>query len=266
MGKKEKNMNGHEVEKVIKKLAPYNLAYEGETLGFIYGDPEKTVKRIGVTWRPTVDILQQCLDKKIDLLINHEPLLQSEKASVIPISRLSFPPNQLRKNLLEKSNLSVLVAHSNWDDAKQGNNDTLAEILEIEVQTRIPFGRIGRVKPRQLREFIGFIKMKLGCENLIVVGDPETTIQVVAVVSGSGNSLVEMMEISKQEGADVLVSGDIQDSRARFGNELNIALVDAGGYYTETPGMRILAKLLQQEIGQAAVVEYLDPGPPWKIY
>jgi dinuclear metal center YbgI/SA1388 family protein len=259
-------MNGHEVEEVLKKIAPYNLAYEGETLGFIYGDPEKVVRKIGVTWRPTVGVLQQCVDKKIDLLINHEPLLQSEKASVIPISRLTFPPNQLRKKLLEESKLSVLVAHSNWDDAEQGNNDSLADALEIDVHTRIPFGRIGKVKPRKLSKFIGFVKKKLGCENLIVVGDPKMTIQAVAVVSGSGNSLVEMIEVSKQEGADVLVSGDIQDSRARFGKEIKIALIDAGGYYTETPGMRKLAKLLQQEVGKAAAVEYLDPGPPWKVY
>lgn len=257
-------MNGHDVEKILKRLAPYELAYEGEELGFVIGDPSKEVKRIGVTWRPTLSVLLDCMQRNIDLLINHEPLIQSEKASVVPLSKLKFQPNRNREKILQQSKLTVLRAHSNWDDADGGNNDTLASILDISVTTKIPYGRIGTVTPQSLSTLINSVKKKLLCDYVLVVGELNRLIQVVAVVSGSGNALTEMSEISKLEGADVLISGDIQDSRARYANELDIALIDAGGYYTEMPGMRRLAELFQAEVKGEAEVEYLDPGPPWR--
>lgn len=255
-------MHGYDVEKLLRKLAPYELAYEGEELGFVWGDTNRKTKIIGVTWRPTVSVLEECSKKKVDLLVIHEPLLQAKKATVISPSRLKYRPNQIREALLQKSGLAVLRAHSNWDEAESGNNDTLAQVLGIDVQSRIPYGRVGRVPPRPLSEYVNDVKKKLECKHVLVVGHAHKMIQGVAIVSGSGNALTEMIEVAKQEGADVLVSGDIQDSRARFATESDIALIDAGGYYTETPGMKNLAKLLSDEL-KGIVVEYLDPGPPW---
>lgn len=258
-------MNGYDIEEILKTLAPYDLAYEGEELGFVTGNPTRIVSKLAITWRPTITLLQKCLDQKIDLLINHEPLLQSRKASVVDMSKLQFQPNKTREELLAKSGLTVLRAHSNWDDAKNGNNDTLSQLLDIEVETKIPYGRVGKIREQTLSEYCELVKNKLGCDNLIVVGDLGKSISKAAVVSGSGNSLTEMSEISFLEGADVLVSGDIQDSRARYAAELGIALIDAGGYYTETPGMKNLAELFKEHVDRSVEVTYLDPGPPWKF-
>lgn len=74
----------------------------------------------------------------------------------------------------------------------------------------------------------------------------------------------KISDFVKQKGADVLVSGDIQDSRARFANELGLGVIDAGGYYTETPGMKHMTGLLVSHFKKIKVL-YLDPGPPWKV-
>jgi len=255
-------MRASQIEEAVKGVAPYELAYEGEELGLIWGDPRKEVRKVAVTWRPTVTVLRECLQRAIDLLIAHEPLLQSKKSSVIPPSQLTYPPNQTREALLKESGLTVIRAHSNWDDAEGGNNDSLARILDINVDIRIPYGRVGSIHSTTLMKYVGFIKEALGCKDVLVVGDKDKKIDRVAVVSGSGNALTEMMEISKQKGADVLVSGDVQDSRARFAAELGLALIDAGGYYTETPGMKNLARVLSENLPELDVI-YLDPGPPW---
>lgn len=257
-------MRGTEIDKLLQRLAPFELAYEGEELGFIWGDSEKEVHRLGVTWRPTARVLRECLQLGIDMLVIHEPLLQSRRSTVIPDSELTYPPNQLRKSLLEQSAVCVYRAHSNWDDADEGNNVVLARELGLKITDAIPYGRVGTCTQANLGSFAENVKFKLGCEHVLVVGDMARKIQRVAVVSGSGNSLTEMIEISKQRKADVLVSGDIQDSRARFAAELDIALVDAGGYYTETPGMKHLANLLRPQVADIKVY-YLDPGPPWRV-
>ncbi len=256
-------MNGYQVEEMLKEFAPYELAYEGEELGFVTGNPEKEIKRIAVTWRPTIELLKKCVDLNIDMLINHEPLYQSKKSSIIPISELKFSPNQRREELVLKNDLLVLRAHSNWDDAINGNNETLASILRIQVDEKIPYGRIGMIKKQSLDKFVKFVKSTLGCKDVLVVGNLRKELIKAAVVSGSGNALTEMIEYSYLKGADVLVSGDIQDSRARYASELGIAIIDAGGYYTETPGMKRLSELFKQALRKKADVVYLDPGPPW---
>ncbi len=83
------------------------------------------------------------------------------------------------------------------------------------------------------------------------------------MVAGSGNALNEMIEIAHLKGADVIVSGDIRDSKARYASELGIAVIDAGSYYTEKPGMKKLAERLQEEVREEISIEYLDPGSAW---
>lgn len=99
----------------------------------------------------------------------------------------------------------------------------------------------------------------------MVVGNEEKSINTVAVVAGSGNSLTEIIELAKQKGADVLVSGDIQDSRARFASELDLTIIDAGDYFTENPGAKRLAEILQSKLADVKVL-HLDPGAPWEVF
>ena len=257
-------MKAAEIAEVIKKLAPPELAYEGEEMGFIVGDENHEVKIVGVTERPTIKVLQEAAAQKVDMLITHEPLYQSKKSFLVDPSELEYPPNKKREELVAQGGFCVYRLHSEWDDAKEGNNETLAKLLGLEITGKLPYGRIGRIKQTTLKEFAQKVIRSLNCHNVLVVGEDDKSITKVAVVAGSGNSLTEIMELVKKKGADVLVSGDIQDSRARFAKELDLAVIDAGDYYTENPGAKHLAKLLQKELPDIKVL-HLDPGPPWRV-
>jgi dinuclear metal center YbgI/SA1388 family protein len=249
----------------LEKLAPNSLAYKGEEMGFIHGVPKKDISVMGVTWRPTVKVLREAVERHVELLITHEPLFQSKKNFIIDASLLKYPPNQKRADLLKQGNISVYRYHSQWDDAKEGNNETLAELFNLRNITKIDYGRIGEINPCPLPQFVSVVKKVLGCDNVLVSQADETKeVRKVAVISGSGNSLTEMIEIVKQKGADVLVSGDVHDSKARFAVELGLTLVDAGGYFTEKPGIQNLTKILQENFPELQIV-FLDPGAPWTI-
>lgn len=257
-------MKAQDIANIIKRLAPPELAYEGEEMGFIVGDENKEVSVLAVTERPTVKVLQETVDNKVDMIIIHEPLYQSKKSFLVNASSLSYPPNQKREQLIKLGNLCVYRLHSEWDDAIDGNNETLTRLLGVEVMDKLPYGRIGKIKTTTLEQYVETVKKSLGCKYLLVVGDKKKIVNTVAVVAGSGNSLTEIMEIAKQKGADVLVSGDIQDSRARFAEELGLAVIDAGDYFTENPGAKKLAKILQNELPNIKVL-HLDPGAPWEV-
>lgn len=257
-------MKAGDIAKIIKKMAPAELAYEGEEMGFINGNEEKEILVLGVTERPTVKVLQEAVKNRVDMLIIHEPLYQSKKSFLVDANLLKYQPNQKREELVKKGDFCVYRLHSEWDDAKDGNNDTLAKLLNIEVTDKLPYGRLGKVKTTTLKNFAELVKSRLGCRNVLVVGDKDKNVNTIAVVAGSGNSLTEIIEIAKQKGADILVSGDIQDSRARFANELDLAIIDAGDYFTENPGAKRLAEILQGELEKVKVL-HLDPGAPWEV-
>lgn len=258
-------MKAKDTAKVIRKLAPPKLAYEGEETGFIVGNENKEVFVLGITERPTIKVLREGVRNKVDMIVIHEPLYQSKKSFLVDASVLRYPLNQKREQLVTQGGFCVYRLHSEWDEAKDGNNDTLAKLLELEAVDKLPYGRVGRIEITSLKKFVTIVKRSLGCKNVLVVGDKNKTIKTVAVVAGSGNSLTEIIELAKQKRADVLVSGDIQDSRARFANELDLAIIDAGDYFTENPGAKRLAEILQSKLSGVKVL-HLDPGPPWEVF
>ncbi len=258
-------MNAQEISKYLEELAPKSLAYEGEEFDFIFGDESKDIKKIGVTWRPTVDVLKQAAQDNVDFLITHEPLFHSEKSAIIPKEELTFSPNYERKRILSENNILVYRYHSQWDDAEEGNNNTLVKLFNLQNVIRIPYGRVGEITPTSLIEFVKIVKDKLNCPNLLLTSNEDNqTISKVAVISGSGNSLIEMIEYVKQKGADVLISGDIADGRARYGIEIDLPIIDVGGYYSEKPGMKNLHELLKKKFPELEV-EFIDTKKPWRV-
>src|SRR3990170_3155310 len=171
-------MKATEIKKVLDNLASPELAYEGEELGYVVGGGDKDVSVLAVTERPTVDVLQEAVDKNVDMLVIHEPLYHSEKAFLIDKSSLSFPPNRKREELIKKGGFAIFRYHSQWDD--------------------------------------------------------------------------------------VLISGDITDGRARFAQELGLAVIDAGDYWTENPGAKRLVNILRKKLSSIKVL-HLDPGKPWVL-
>lgn len=255
-------MKASDIANILKKLAPPELAYKGEEMDFIVGGESKEVRVVGVTERPTVEVLKEAVKEKVDMLVIHEPLYQKTKSFLVSPDNISALPNKQRKELVEKGGFCVYRYHSQWDDAVEGNNEVLANLLGLQVTDKIPYGRIGTAKGTDLQSFAFFVKKKLGCDSVLVVGEKDRVISKVAVVAGSGNSLIEMMELAKAKGADVLVSGDIKDSTARYAKELDLAVIDAGDYFTENPGAKRLTELLSKELKEIKTV-CLDPGPPW---
>ncbi len=259
-------MRAQEIDRILKQIAPLKYAYEGEEHGFIWGDPEKEIDKLGVVWRPTVEVLEQVTDDHIDMLVIHEPLIQKVKPFLVAESRLILTPNKQRKQLLNQTGVVVYRVHSNWDDAPGGTNDVLAATLGIKITAKIPFGRIGTIEKTSLKKLAEIAKHKLSSPYSIVVGDLNKSIQTVATVAGSGNEVLSHFELAKQKGADVYISGDIRDSSARYANELDLSLIDVGGYRTELPGAKNLARILKKNLQKRGVeVIFVDSHPAWKV-
>jgi dinuclear metal center YbgI/SA1388 family protein len=109
-------------------------------------------------------------------------------------------------------------------------------------------GRMGELPAAvTLSEFSMTVKERLGLDVVRFVGAANSTVKKVALCGGSGASL---MRDAWNQGADVMVTGDIKYHEAREAEDLALPLVDAGHFATEQPMIRGMTELLGKELAK----------------
>ena len=148
--------------------------------------------------------------------------------------------------------IAHIGAHTNWDCAPGGVNDTLAAILGLkDIQVIDPKGtdekgnqwglmRIGNVKPQPLEQFLTTVKTVLKCDGLRYVASGKP-VQRVAVGGGACGS--ELRDAAKA-GCDTFVTSDVKYNQFWDAKELGINIIDAGHFHTENPACLVLAEKL----------------------
>lgn len=111
---------------VLERLAPQHLKEEWDNVGLQIGDPEAEVRRVLLALTPSLDVVEEAVRVKADLIVSHHPFLfKGVKAlrtdsAVGRMSQLCF-----------KHDIAIYAAHTNLDIAKGGVNDVLAERLGL---------------------------------------------------------------------------------------------------------------------------------------
>lgn len=109
-------------------------------------------------------------------------------------------------------------------------------------------GRIGQLDAEvSIEELCDDVKRKLGLKFLRIAGDINRSVSKIAVVSGAGASFIDK---ARNQGCDVLLTGDLKYHEAREAIELGIAVIDAGHQGTEQLMSGYVSNLLQDETRQ----------------
>lgn len=119
------------------------------------------------------------------------------------------------------------------------------------------YGLIGQLKASM--SFDGFHEMVrdvLDVEETRAAGDPDSMVEKVALMGGSGGSDIET---AKSAGADVYVTGDVKHSQFLHAQAIGLNMIDATHFHTERPGMQALAGCLHGLLMASGIaVEYID--------
>ncbi len=108
-----------------------------------------------------------------------------------------------------------------------------------ERATGLGIGRVGRLPAEMpLDQFAQHVKTSLKCGPVGVVGDSSKLIRKVAIGCGAGDDFVKDATLS---GADVLLTGEARFHKALEAESSGIAMVLAGHFATERPGVEDLA-------------------------
>ncbi len=113
----------------FEEYCPQWLAEEGDPVGLHIGTLDKPIQRVMMTLDVRPEVVQEAIDKEIDLLIaKHPPIFR-------PVKRLNTdnPQEKMYADLL-KHDIAVYAAHTNMDIIEDGLNDWFCELLGVNVE------------------------------------------------------------------------------------------------------------------------------------
>jgi GTP cyclohydrolase I len=252
----------------LERIAPAATAAAWDNTGLQVGNLSLEVRKILTALDPALAVLREASRREAQLLLTHHPLIFP---SLSTVNRETYPGDVIFEAC--NADIAIVAAHTNLDVAQGGINDMLASLFhldDIEVlqknpaQPQIGLGRIGNLpEPESLLSFAAKIERLLHSRILGISGNREKKIERVAVVGGSGGSLVAL---ASAMGADVLVTGDVSHHDALRATGLGLALVDAGHFQTEKTAFSLFTHgfkdLLNREGWDVAVETFKEENNP----
>lgn len=223
-----------DIIEIIEKNYPLCLAYDWDNSGLFFGDIEKEINKVLVTLDITPQIIDQAIECGADMVLAHHPISMGGVKTLADGSMLSDMIINAVKN-----DICIYSAHTNMDTARNGINQKLAELFELEDITVLendkPYedcglGRVGNLKEKMsLGDFCELVKKKLNTPFVRVCGE-EREIKRVALASGSCS---EYVPTAIKKGADVIVTADMKYHHCIEFVYDGIAIIDAGHFPTE---------------------------------
>ena len=193
------------IRKLYKKF-PLSIAkkYHDHT-GCMLNTHKEEFNKIILCLDVTKKVVEEAINNNVDVIISHHPFLYGKKKYILAT-------NDYKKELYDKlflNNISVYSFHTNFDEAKDGMNDALASLLELNDITPIediPMARKGYLtKPMEIHEFSKYALEKLSLDYGQLISNGKQYISSVAIFGGSGSSNAIK---ALNEGIDIFLSGD----------------------------------------------------------
>ena len=206
-------------------FAPVSSAMDFDNVGLLAGSKNTEVTKALLSLDITAQVVEEALQNGCELIISHHPVIFS------PLKRLD--PKDAAY-LLAKHGIAALCMHTNLDLSEAfGVNTCLAEALGVKKLRKSALGEclfIGALDSEaEIKAFAKHVKEALGCAGLRYT-DVKAIVKTIAVSSGSGGSEVFA---AAEEGADVLVTGEIKHHEINAANALGVDIIDAGHFKSE---------------------------------
>jgi dinuclear metal center YbgI/SA1388 family protein len=111
----------------LEQLAPLRFAFAFDKIGLQIGDPASRVTKAVVSLDRSLAAAEYAATQNAQLLLSHHPLIWEPMAAITANSHAGRTAMSLIKN-----GISFIAAHTNWDAAEGGINDTLCSILGLQ--------------------------------------------------------------------------------------------------------------------------------------
>lgn len=230
----------------LNSIAPFETQEDWDNSGMLVGDMNAEVKKVAVVLDITHEEINKAKAIGANLIISHHPVIFNPIKSV---TKGSVPYE------LVASSINALCCHTPLDIADGGTNDSLAELLGIEVtRTEDPILRLGTVEPTTAKNLAGKIAKTLNTK--VRYADAGRKIEKIAICTGAGCSLIEATgEI------DAFITGDASHHNFLDCIQAGITLIAAGHYETEIVVVPVLVKKLQAQFPDIEIIDIKQENP-----
>lgn len=240
---------------------PASSAEEWDNPGLITGHPDDDHSRVLITVDITREVLDEAIAKDCSLIVAHHPLLLG---GIESLREDSYKGSLLAKAI--RSNVTMFSAHTNADIVSDGVSESLAKAFGLSELSAIGggavgHGRVGRIKPQTLGEFLELIRTQIPstAKGISFIGDKEATIETVALVAGSGMGFAELVN------ADAFITSDIKhhpavDFKQQSMLDGSHALIEISHYAAESVWLGSLAAQLS-ETGLRVITSTINTDP-----
>ncbi len=224
-------MKCSEICAVLEKEYGREYACDWDNVGLLAGRGDKEVKRILLALDADDGTVSTAVEKKVDMLITHHPMLFS------PIKRVTDQDMVGRRLLsLIRTDISYYAMHTNYDT--RGMADLSARMLGLqectvleEIKDGEGIGRAGVLPKRMtLRECAELVKHAYDIPNVRIFGCPDKEVHTAAICPGAGKGT---MKEALRLGCDVYITGDIDHHTGLDAVDQGLCIVDAGHYGIE---------------------------------
>lgn len=233
---------------LLNKYAPWDLAEDWDNVGLNVGRKDRQIKKILCALDPNPKTIQEAIDKNIDTLITHHPLLMKG------IKKIDESQANLKSlALLIENKINLIALHTNLDACKNGLNDVIARNLNLKsikpLHTNKNYpgqgaGRYGSFEKAMLwNTFLKKLAHHLTIKNLRWAGIAPKQVKKVALLTGSGASYYPL---ARSVNADVYITGDLKYHTALDVYSEGLCIIDAGHFGTEKHAAETLCHFLKK--------------------
>ena len=189
----------------INSIAPYNEMEEWDNSGFILGDEEKTVSTVVMALDGTKAAADYAKSVEADLLLTHHPIIFNPVKKIVKGTAVYE---------LINNDIATMCAHTSYDKAAGGINDSLAKLLDLKNTKKLENG-------------------------YVVVGELEREMSIddFAVLVG-----------------DCFVTSDLKYHEMLDASESGFAVINAGHFETENVPFLMLKEKLEKEFEEVEFI------------
>ena len=236
---------------MLRAAAPPELAEPWDSNQLICGDPADSAGSVLLAVDPVTAVVDEAIERGVDMVITHHPLYLRGTDHVS-----ATDPKGRSVHRLILAGIALANAHTTLDAAHGGVAAALAaavgvlSAVPLEPNPLDPTQGIGRVgtlqRPTRLRDLAAAVAVALpdSAPGLLVGGDPEATVETVAVSGGAGDSL---LAAARNAGADVFLTADLRHHPASEHLEAGRPYLLCGSHWaTEWVGLPPLAARLER--------------------
>jgi len=254
-----------EVGQYLTQISPF-IEKERTCDGWKFGDPDLELRGIGVTWMGTASAIKEAGEKRVNLLVVHEPLFYENQPGWTTIPSASKPVNIARRTALEEYGIAVYRCHDGWDTyPEMGIVDSWAAALGLGDRVAGTAGApVYKIREAKLGELAKKINEIMGLDGVRVVGDLGRVVSMVGLGIGAWGS-IGILERLLLAGAEVMIVGETTDwSTIRAAVDSGMAIIETSHATSENFGVWNLAERLKA-VFSPVPVHYCEVGCPWTL-